>query len=132
MAGNFAAATPYIVVNEVSTVAAAYAMAGFATDATHVGSSGTALALTGIANAFANAAILAGVALAVTPAGEWTVPLTETNMLANILAACVNSNGAGSTCTTLFANAESAGLTGTAPTDTATVAIRAFSLKIYS
>ncbi len=49
---------PYMVVNEVSTVAAAYAMAGFATDATHVGSSGTALALTGIANAFANAANL--------------------------------------------------------------------------
>lgn len=33
-AGNFLAATPFIWVNEVSTVAAAYAMSGFATDAT--------------------------------------------------------------------------------------------------
>ena len=43
-AGNFLTTTPYVVVNEVSTVATAYAFAGFATDATHVGSSGTALA----------------------------------------------------------------------------------------
>jgi hypothetical protein len=96
-AGNFATATPYIVVNEVSTVAAAYAMAGFATDALHVGSSGTTLAQTGIANAFANAANLetigTGVALATTPAGNGTVPQAEINTLANILAACVNSNG---------------------------------------
>jgi hypothetical protein len=98
--GNFlSGSTPisYIVVNEVSTVAAAYAMAGFATDATHVGSSGTALALTGIANAFANAAnletISTGVALATTPAGNGAVPQAEINTLANILAACVNSNG---------------------------------------
>jgi len=55
VAGNFASATPYVVVNEVSTVAAAYAMAGFATDAVHVGSLGTVLAQTGISNAFANA-----------------------------------------------------------------------------
>ena len=36
----------------------AYALAGFATDATHVSSSGTAAAKLGIANAFINAAIL--------------------------------------------------------------------------
>ena len=100
----------YVVVNEVSTVAAAYAMAGFATDALHVGSSGTALAQMGIANAFANAANLetigTGVALATTPAGNGTVPQAEINTLANILAACVNSNGTGSACSTLFANAE--------------------------
>jgi hypothetical protein len=128
--GNFLSGTTpisYIVVNEVSTVAAAYAMAGFATDATHVGSSGTALALTGIANAFANAANLetigTGVALATTPAGNGTVPQAEINTLANILAACVNSNGTGPACTTLFANAESDGTTGTVATDTATAAI---------
>jgi hypothetical protein len=129
--GNFMSGTSLItnvMVNEVSTVAAAYAMAGFATDATHVGSSGTALALTGIANAFANAANLetigTGVALATTPAGNGTVPQAEINTLANILAACVNSNGAGSACTTLFANATADGTTtGTQPTDTATAAI---------
>jgi hypothetical protein len=92
-----------------------------------VSSSGTALAQVGIKNAFANAANLAalstGTALATTPAGNGTVPQAEINTLANILAACVNSNGTGPACTTLFANAESGGSTGTQPTDTATAAI---------
>jgi hypothetical protein len=131
--GNFLAATPYVVINEVSTVATAYAFAGFATDAVHVSSSGTALAQVGIANAFANAANLetlsTGVALATTPAGNGTVPQSTINTLANILAACVNSTGAvagptnPSACYTLFNNAESGGSTGTVPTDTATAAI---------
>ena len=50
--------TTNVNLNELTTVAAAYAMAGFATDATHVSSSGTTLAQIGIANAFANAANL--------------------------------------------------------------------------
>jgi len=57
-ADNFLTTAPYLFVNEVSTVAAAYAMAGFATDALHVSSSGTAAAKLGIANAFVNAAVL--------------------------------------------------------------------------
>jgi sugar lactone lactonase YvrE len=132
-AGNFAAATPYVVMNEVSTVAAAYAMAGFATDATHVSSSGTAQAQTGIANAFASAANLetlgTGAALATTPAGNGTVPQAEIDTLADILAACVNTDGAVSgpttptPCYTLFTNALSGGTTGSQPTDTATAAI---------
>ncbi|HWB32450.1 MAG TPA: NHL repeat-containing protein [Acidobacteriaceae bacterium] len=128
-AGNFATATPYIVINEVSTVATAYAFAGFATDATHVSSSGTTLAQTGVANAFANAANLetlsTGEALATTPAGNGTAPQSEINTLGNILASCVNSDGAGSAaCTTLFATATADGtITGAQPTDTATVAI---------
>ena len=117
----------FATVNEVTTIAAAYAFAGFATDATHVSSSGTALAQVGIANAFANAANLGtlgtGVALATTPAGNGTVPQAEINTLANILAACVNSNGTGSACTTLFSDALSGGTSGTQPTDTATAAI---------
>jgi hypothetical protein len=117
-----------VMVNEVSTLAAAYAFAGFATDATHVSSSGTALAQTGIANAFANAANLetlaTGVALATTPAGNGTVPQAEINTLANILASCVQSAGPSSAaCTTLLSNAKSGGATGTQPTDTATAAI---------
>jgi len=63
--------------DEVSTIAAAYSFAGFATDAVHVSSSGTALAQTGIANAFANAANVetlgTGAALATTPAGNGAV-----------------------------------------------------------
>jgi hypothetical protein len=131
--GNFLSVTPFIFMDEVSTVAAAYAFAGFATDATHVSSSGTALAKTGIENAFANVANLAGIstgtALATTPGGGGTVPQSEINTLGNILAACVNSNGVvtGPTnptaCYTLFTNALSGGTTGTQPTDTATAAI---------
>jgi hypothetical protein len=131
--GNFLLTTPFITVNEVSTVAAAYAFAGFTTDALHVSSSGTPLATTGIANAFANATNLAnistGAALATTPAGNGTVPQSEINALANILASCVNTNGAvngpatPTACYTLFTNAKSSGNTGTQPTDTATAAI---------
>jgi hypothetical protein len=132
-AGNFATTTPYIVVNEVSTIATAYAFAGFATDAVHVSSSGTALAKVGITNAFANAINLetlsTGAALATTPAGNGTVPQTEINTLANILAACVNTNGAATgptsptPCYTLLTSTLSAGTTGTQPADTATAAI---------
>jgi hypothetical protein len=121
----------YVVINEVSTVAAAYAFAGFATDALHVSSSGTPAANLGIANAFINAEILqtSGVANPYPPpgvgyyGGPGSVPQTEINTLGNILAACVNSNGTVSACTTLFANAESGGTTGTLPKDTATAAI---------
>lgn len=132
--GNFSVKTPYIWVNEVSTVAAAYAFAGFATDATHVSSSGTALAQIGIANAFANAANLAslstGVALSVTPAGNGLVPQGTIYTLADILASCVNSTGtvAGpsdpTTCYTLFSNATADGTaSGAVPSDTASAAI---------
>ena len=126
--GSFLASLPLIQVNEVTTIAAAYAMAGFATDATHVSSSGTPLAQIGIANAFANAANLAsitsGQALAITPAGNGAVPQTEINTLANILAACVNSTGpASSACSTLLSSAPSGGSSGTQPTDTAAAAI---------
>jgi hypothetical protein len=115
-------------VNEVSTVAAAYALAGFAQDAVHVSSSGTALAQVGIANAFANAANLvklsAGTALATTPAGNGTAPQATINGLANILSVCVNpTNYVASNCNSLLGDALASGTSGTAPTDAATVAI---------
>jgi sugar lactone lactonase YvrE len=123
--GNFLLATPFITVNEISTVAAAYAFAGYATDATHVSSSGSTLAQTGIKNAFANAVNLAGIstgaALATTPAGNGTVPQSEINTLGNILAACINSaSSASAPCGTLLSNAMNGTIT---PTDTATAAI---------
>jgi len=113
-------------INEVSTVATAYAIAGFASDATHVSSSGTPLAVTDVANAFANTVNLyapgTGVQITTTPAGNGTVPNKVINTLADILAACIESSGPSSTpCTKLFSNAQS--LTGTAPTDTASAAI---------
>lgn len=129
--GTFVGSISFIDVNEATTVAAAYAMAGFATDATHVSSSGTPLALKGIANAFANAANLAaiatGSALTTTPGGNGTAPQSEIYTLANILAACINTNDSvtiSAGCSTLFANATADGTpTGTQPGDTATAAI---------
>lgn len=118
----------FISMNEVSTIATAYSFAGFATDALHVSSSGTPLALIGIQNAFSNAGnlenISTGVAAATMPGGNGVVPQKTINTLANILASCVNSSGPGSTaCSTLLANAMSGGSSGTIATDTATAAI---------
>jgi len=125
--GSLSSST-YIVINEVSTIVTAYSLAGYATDATHVSSSGSTLALTGVANAFATIPNMetlgTGVALAVTPSTFGNVPQSEINTLANILAACINTTGPSSTgCTTLLGSALSGGTTGTAPTDTATAAI---------
>ncbi|HXB62130.1 MAG TPA: hypothetical protein VNU94_04685 [Acidobacteriaceae bacterium] len=121
VAGTFSSSL-FVFMNEVSTVAAAYVMAPFATDATHVYSNPSPLGLTGIQNAFANAASLAnlgsGAALAANPAGTATVPQAEINTLANILGACVNSPGPGSSgCSTLTNNIPGS------PTDTASAAI---------
>ena len=93
--GGTFASVPFIEINEVSTVTAAYSFAGFASDATHVSSYPTSQSLTGIANAFATASNLADIAtataLTTTPAGNGTVPNTTINTLANILASCVNT-----------------------------------------
>jgi len=118
----------YVTMNEASTVAAAYAVAGYAVDATHVASSGTTLAKTGIANAFANAANLytlaTGIVLTTTPNGNGTVPQALLYSLANSLAGCINSTGPSSIpCTQLLGSAKSLGATGTTPTDTVTAAI---------
>jgi streptogramin lyase len=118
----------YATVNEVSTIAMAYAVSGFATNATSVSSSGSALALVDLANAFANASNLenlaTGVARATTPAGYGTVPQSNINMLANILSSCVNPiDSVSNSCTILFANTHPANMSGTVPTETATAAI---------
>jgi hypothetical protein len=89
------ASTTYINIDEVTTVALAYALSGFMTSATHVGASSTNLA--GITNAFATANLLAnaatGTAPLLTPAGNGAVPQAELNTLANALSPCVNSDG---------------------------------------
>jgi len=119
------ATSNFTVVNEVSTVVSAYAFAGFSSDPTHTSSPNTTLAATGTQNAADTINNLedpnTSVARATTPAGNGTVPQSEINTLANILAACVNSTGPGSTqCTTLFSNAMNG---STAPADTATAAL---------
>lgn len=130
--GTFALALPYLSINEVSTIAAAYALAPFAVDATHVGGSGTTLGLQGLANAFANAGKFYDVtgahglgALATIPAGTAVAPQTLVHTLADILASCVNTaNASSSTCLTLFGTATGDGTSsGIAPTETATAAL---------
>jgi sugar lactone lactonase YvrE len=120
--------TTGIWVDEVSTIATAYALAGYAKDAKDISSSGSALALAGVENAFDTITNLetlgTGVALAMTPGGNGTAPQAEIDTLANILAACINSSSASSTnCTTLLGDALPNGTSGTAPTETATAAI---------
>ena len=111
-------------VNEVSTVATAYALSAYALDATHIASPGSALALTGLANALATIGNLydntTGHALAATPAGNGSVPQALINTLANILAACVGTSGpASQQCSTLFTTT----VAGGALADTASAAI---------
>lgn len=95
----------YIVINEVTTIAAAYALAPFASDYAHIGATGSNP--TGLVNAFANAALLANTDVgsaggASIPAGV-TVPVAEINTLADIVSACINTAGASSgACNTLF------------------------------
>jgi hypothetical protein len=142
--GTLASVTPYVWINEVTTVAAAYSLAGFATDATHVAddegvqtNTFASLAKVGMANAFANSASLVNIATgtALTTAGNSSasgqtasivVPQAQINTIADILAACVNTPSVSITtpsaaCTTLFSNAKNS--SNVTPTDTATAAI---------
>jgi len=114
-----------IQMDEVTTVAAAYALAGYATDATDMSGSNSAVAATGMANAAASALNLVnlgtGFAQTSTQGGNGSVPQAEINTLGDILAACINTDGPGSGgCSTLFSNAEN---NGNQPSDTATAAI---------
>ena len=136
LVGNCASGTPgaafptvtSVAMNEVSTVAAAYALAGFATDPLHIGAptaSGDTLAGTGLTNAFTTGLNLVnqvtGLPNPTFPLNSnAVVPVTTINTVADVLAACVNSNGVSSSgCSTLFANTTYA----TTPTDTAAAAI---------
>ena len=138
--GPCASATPsaafpnvtFVTINEVSTIAAAYALAGFATDATHIGApsavTGHTLSATSIANAFSTALNIVSQATGLptgttTAAGSTgTVSSPLINTLADILANCVNSTGPTSSgCSTLFTNAVD--IAGTKPTNTAKAAI---------
>ena len=114
----------FVVVNELSTVAATTALHQFMVDATHVGTSATNAI--GLANAFAAATSMVdtagGPARTLTPAGNGKVPQAKLHTLANILAACVNSSSnASSTCGALFYSANYN--TGTPPTDTAVASL---------
>ncbi len=117
---NANAANISLNIDEVTTVAAAYALAPFAADAQHIGASGSFP--TGLVNAFNNATVLASNTTGAAggdnlPTGV-TVPVAELNTLANILATCVNSQGTAgnsSACNSIFS--------ATGATDTFSAAI---------
>ena len=121
---NFANAVPFINLNEVSTVAAVYALSGFMTDATHVSSASTPGSLQGIANAFLTVTNLvdlgSGAARIQNLGGNGDVPQAEINTLANMLVTCINSDGT-TGCAPLFSNAPD--LSGVAPTNTVSAAL---------
>jgi hypothetical protein len=134
----------FVSMNEVSTVATAFAFQGFTSasnnDALHIGFDGTTSSsqgLTGIENAALNTEQIYDIAGSVAGRGAnyytegasgpnlgtGIVPTAVINTLGNILAACVDSSSS-SACTALFATATADGTTtGTKPTDTATAAI---------
>lgn len=127
-AGNFATATPFVMVNEISTVTTAFSLVGFASDAHHIGSQMTPQSILGIKTAFTNVPQLEylayGTTFGTTPIGNGSVPRALINTLANIIASCINSAGPSSTpCSTLFATARYGGATGVIATETATAAI---------
>src|SRR5665213_2083625 len=134
-------ANTHVIVNEITTVAAAYALSGFMTTSTsgplfvaNVGAPvansaaiGGTTAAAGLSHAFLNAANLAdytaGAALTQTAnitVGASTVngsvPAAEINTLGDVLQSCVNGATGNSSCVSLFGFTPS--ITGTAPTNT--------------
>ena len=99
-----------IMINEVTTVAAVYALAPFMSDVSHVGTSATNLA--GLNAAIATAKNLVsgnGYALTTTTNGAGTVPQAEINSIANSLSNCINSNGSDFHCANLYTATTPAG-----------------------
>jgi hypothetical protein len=113
-----------VIINEVTTIAAAYALSGFADPTSSTVNIGTsATNPLGLQHAFLNAANIvdfpSGSARTTTPAGNGSVPSNMINSLADILEACVNSVSKTSTsCTTLFSNATPPSGFGAAPVNT--------------
>jgi streptogramin lyase len=102
----------HVSVNEVTTVATAYALAGWAYDPLHMSAPSVGLgnrsvvALADINNAFANASLLAnmsaGTANSSLYSGEGLAPAATVNTIANIIASCVNGATGNANCNTLF------------------------------
>ncbi len=126
------AANAYVVINEISTAALAYSLSHFFSaanpgndsitndhfggpadnvNAVNIGNNGTIPTLMSVATGYPNSS-----------SSTVTLESAKLYTLANILAACINSTGAGSSaCTKLFNNSNSA--SGTAPTNTLEAAV---------
>jgi hypothetical protein len=118
--GNLMTNLPYVTINEVTTAAAAWALAPFMLSASQVGSTSTNSA--GIANAFLDAALIANTStgVAATLPSNLTLEPNKLYALADALAVCVNTAG-GAACSSLFAAATPSG--GTAPANTLNAAL---------
>lgn len=108
----------FISINELTSAASIFALAPFMQDSTHIGAPASGMA--GLRSAFQTVHTLVDTANGVSPgpgivSGE-AVPTKTLNTLADILAACVNTNGTGA-CDTLFQSVTPPG--GAQPTDTA-------------
>ena len=112
----------FLFVNEVTTAAAAWALAPFMASAANVGAS--ASNSLGLANAFLDAQLLADRATgaAATLPSNLTIEAGKLYALANILAACVNSDGTTTGCSQLFSLATPPG-SSTSPTNTLAAAL---------
>ena len=123
--GNLAETVPYISINELTTVATVYALAGFMSDPIHVSSADSPGSIQGLANAFAAVntlvSISTGVSLSQNPQGNGVIPQAKLDTLANILVPCINSTSLTNGCSTLFGNAKDTN--GNAPADTATAVL---------
>ena len=108
-----------LVVNEVTTVAAVWALAPFMESATNVGA--TATNARGITNSFLNAQLLASTSSGEAPAlaANLSIETGKVYALADALNPCVVTGGAG--CAALFASATP--LTGVAPQNTLNAAL---------
>ena len=120
-------ASTHVNINEVTTIAAAYALSGFANTTTaspvpvQIGAS--ASNATGLTHAFLNAANIvdftSGQARSTTPAGNGSVPSSMINSLADILEPCVNSpSKTSASCSALFTAATPPSGFGAAPVNT--------------
>ncbi len=112
------AATTTLNINEVTTAAAAWALAPFATSLTNIASSSTNMQ--GITNAMLTAQQLADPTTGSSPGSSApmgsVMESAKLNTLADILASCVNSNGTDTNCSGLFTDITPMG--GTKPSDT--------------
>jgi hypothetical protein len=111
--------TPFVSINELTTVAAAWALSPFISSAANIGATSTNA--TGLKNGFLNAALLVDPrpgGLPVLPS-NLSIETGKISSLANSIASCVNSDG-GSACSPLFTAAK---VGSTAPTDTLMAAL---------
>jgi hypothetical protein len=115
---NQMVASSQIVVNEVTTVAATYALSQFLSAGGNVGSSATNTV--GLSNAVATALALANVSTGTSPGPAFSAngssPAPRIDSIANVLNACVVSTASGSACSSFFSATTPAG--ASAPTNT--------------